>query len=94
MRSPAAGRTEIAALHESLAAVGRFLPRDVHVELSLSGEVNASETLAIGGTPTLVGYRLTAGPAGERDVLASTSQQWETEIELLLQQPLVHPRVL
>ena len=67
-------RRASAALHESLAAVGRFLPRKVHGELSLSGEVNASETLAIGGTPTLVGYRLTAGPAGERDVLAAPAR--------------------
>jgi signal transduction histidine kinase len=70
-----------AALHESLAAIGRFLPRDVHVALSLGGEVNASETLGVGGVPTLVGYRLTAGPSGERDVLAAPARGGEALLE-------------
>ena len=74
-------RRASAALHESLAALGRFLPRDVHAALSLGGEVNASHTLAVAGLPTLVGYRLTTGPAGERDVLAAPARGGEALLE-------------
>jgi two-component system nitrogen regulation sensor histidine kinase NtrY len=70
-----------AALHESLAAIGRFLPRDVHIALSLGSEMNASHTLSVGGVPTLVGYRLTAGPSGERDVLAAPARGGEALLE-------------
>jgi two-component system, NtrC family, nitrogen regulation sensor histidine kinase NtrY len=70
-----------AALHESLAAIGRFLPREVYIPLSLGGEVNASQTLAVGGVPTLVGYRLTVGPSGERDVLAAPARGGEALLE-------------
>jgi two-component system nitrogen regulation sensor histidine kinase NtrY len=69
------------ALHESLAAISRFLPRDVHIALSLGGEVNASRVVSVGGVPTLVGYRLTAGPSGERDVLAAPARGGEVLLE-------------
>jgi two-component system nitrogen regulation sensor histidine kinase NtrY len=74
-------RRATAALHESLAAIGRFLPRDVHMALSLGGEVNASQTLDVGGISTLVGYRLAAGPSGERDVLAAPARGGEALLE-------------
>ena len=69
------------ALYESLAAISRFLPRDVHVALSLGSEVNASEMVSIGGIPTLVGYRLASGPFGERDVLAAPAGGGEELLE-------------
>ena len=74
-------RRASAALHESLAALGRFLPRDVYTALSLGGEVNASQSLEVGGISTLVGYRLTAGPSGERDVLAAPARGGEALLE-------------
>ena len=74
-------RRASAALHESLAAIGRFLPRDVHEALTLGGEVNASEMLSIGGVPTLVGYRLAPGPSGERDVVAAPARGSEALLE-------------
>jgi nitrogen fixation/metabolism regulation signal transduction histidine kinase len=74
-------RRASAALHESLAAIGRFLPRDVHMALSLGREVNASHALAVGGVPTLVGYRLAAGPSGEPDVLAAPARGGEALLE-------------
>ena len=74
-------RRASAALHESLAALGRFLPRDVHTALSLGGEVHASQTLSVGGIATLVGYRLATGPSGERDVLAAPARGGEALLE-------------
>jgi two-component system, NtrC family, nitrogen regulation sensor histidine kinase NtrY len=74
-------RRASAALHESLAAFGHFLPRTVHIALSLGGEVNASQTLTIGGVPTLVGYRLSTGPSGERDVIAAPARGGEALLE-------------
>jgi nitrogen fixation/metabolism regulation signal transduction histidine kinase len=73
-------RRASAALHESLAALGRFLPKHVYRSLSLGGEVNASETLTVGGVPTLVGYRV-AGISGERDVLAAPARGGEELLE-------------
>jgi signal transduction histidine kinase len=74
-------RRASAALHESLAAFGRFLPRDVHRALSLGGEVNASEVLSVGGVSTLIGYRLAAGLSSERDVLAAPARGGEALLE-------------
>ena len=74
-------RRASAALHESLAPLGRFLPREVHALLTLGGEVYASQSLAVGGEPTLVGYRLTASPAGERDVLGAPARGGEVQLD-------------
>ncbi|MGQ0713586.1 MAG: ATP-binding protein [Gemmatimonadaceae bacterium] len=74
-------RRASAALEESLAPIGRFLPRDVHAAVTLGGEVYASEALLVGGEPTLVGYRLAAGRSGERDVLAAPARGGEALLD-------------
>jgi two-component system nitrogen regulation sensor histidine kinase NtrY len=51
-------------LYDEIAPLGRFLPPDVQLSVSLGDEVTQSSRQEVGGVPTLVGYR--AAPTGGR----------------------------
>ena len=50
------------SLYDEIAPLGRFLPRDIALSVSLGDEVARSARQEVGGVPTLVGYR--AAPIG------------------------------
>jgi signal transduction histidine kinase len=52
------------SLYDEIAPLGRFLPKDVGLNVSLGDEVTQSARQELGGVPTLVGYR--AAPMGGR----------------------------
>ena len=52
------------SLYGEIAPLGRFLPRDVELNVSQGDEVTQSARQELGGVPTLVGYR--AAPMGGR----------------------------
>ena len=68
-------------LYEAIAPVGRFLPPDVYRALVLGDELFASRLTRIGRTRPLFGYRVTAGPAGGRVVLAAPARTNEVQLD-------------
>jgi two-component system, NtrC family, nitrogen regulation sensor histidine kinase NtrY len=50
------------SLYDEIAPLGRFLPKDIALSVSLGDEVARSARQEVGGVPTLVGYR--AAPIG------------------------------
>jgi signal transduction histidine kinase len=50
------------SLYDEIAPLGRFLPRDIALSVSIGEEVARSARQEVGGVPTLVGYR--AAPIG------------------------------
>src|SRR4029078_10427966 len=59
-------------LYEQVAPLGRFLPGDIALTVSLGDEVASSARQQVGGVPTLVGYRAaTLGGGAPRIVVAT-----------------------
>ncbi|HEX6058669.1 MAG TPA: ATP-binding protein [Gemmatimonadaceae bacterium] len=68
-------------LFRQLAPVGRYLPPDVYRELALGDEVMTSRIERLGDAPTLFGYRLASGIAGERLVFATPAAGPDVDLD-------------
>ncbi len=69
-------------LYEQVAPLGRFLPRDIALTVSLGEEVASSARASVGRVPTLVGYR--AAPIGNgalRVVVAAPARTDELALD-------------
>ena len=69
-------------LYDEIAPLGRFLPREIALTVSLGDEVASSARQEVGGVPTLVGYRAAAtGSAAPRIVVATPARTDELALD-------------
>jgi len=70
------------SLYDQIAPLGRFLPRDIALTVSLGDEVASSARQEVGGVPTLVGYRAaTIGGGAPRMVVATPARTDELALD-------------
>jgi signal transduction histidine kinase len=70
------------SLYDQIAPLGRFLPRDIALTVSLGDEVASSARHDVGGVPTLVGYRAAAtGSTSPRIVVATPARTDELALD-------------
>ena len=70
------------SLYDQIAPLGRFLPKDIALTVSLGDEVASSARENVGGVPTLVGYRAAAtGSISPRIVVATPARTDELALD-------------
>ncbi len=70
------------SLYDQIAPLGRFLPNDIALTVSLGDEVASSARQEVGGVPTLVGYRAaTVGGGAPRMVVATPARTDELALD-------------
>jgi len=70
------------SLYDQVAPLGRFLPKDVALTVSIGDEVASSARHDVGGVPTLVGYRAAPIGAGSpRIVVAAPARTDELALD-------------
>jgi len=60
------------SLYDEIAPLGRFLPKDIALTVSMGDEVASSARQDVGGVPTLVGYRAARIGGGAPRVVVAT----------------------
>ena len=60
------------SLYDEIAPLGRFLPKDIALTVSIGDEVASSARQDVGGVPTLVGYRAARIGAGAPRIVVAT----------------------
>ena len=68
-------------LYDALAPFGRFLSPEVFLRLGLSDEVTASQSLRVGTTQALLGYRAVTDVRGQRVMLATPARVGEESLD-------------
>ena len=68
-------------LYDALAPFGRFVSPDVFLQLGVSDEVTASESMQVGRTQALLGYRAVTDDRGQRVLLAAPARVGEEALD-------------
>ena len=68
-------------LYDALAPFGRFISPDVYMQLGVADEVTASQTVKVGTTTALLGYRGVTDERGQRVMLAAPARAGEETLD-------------